>query len=261
MRSPPLRRLSRALLVLSTLVLVAALIFLATVAYSVSEISPSGTPGTRWSDGPTAGVQGLVLTLTQNLSNPGLYPLSDVVISASLWYPGGALVHLTEAPQTLAAGGTGTLQLVLPVNTSASSRALDLLSQDATLSREVWVNASYALMFQFHLLLAGNVSWGAPFYGLSVTPTASTTTLEVAVSYHNHSSWDETGTMVATVVQAGGVACAAQTLPSLNVPPGGALDQTFPVPLPSGCDPRGGSLDLALAGPGFVLPLVEEPIP
>ena len=261
MRSPLLRQLSRTLRVLSTVVLVAALLFLATVAYSISGVAPAGSPRTQWSDGPTGGVQGLVLTLTQNLSNPGLYPLSDVVLSANLWYPGGELIHVTEAPQTLPAGGTGSLSLVLPVNASASNPALDLLTQDATLSRAVWVNASYALVFQFHLLFTGNVSWGAPFYGLTVTPTASTTAVEVAVSYHNHSPWDESGSMVATVVQAGGVDCTPQTFPIQNVPPGGALDHTFPVALSSGCDPRGGSLTLALVGPGFLLPLAEEPIP
>jgi hypothetical protein len=260
MRPPPLRRLSRALLALSTLVLVSVLVFAGTVAYSASEIRPVGGPQTQWSDGPTGGVQGLVLTLTQNLSNPGLYPLSDVVVSADLWYAGGPLLHVTESPQGVAAGSTGAFQLVLPVNASASNPALDLLTQDAVLSRAVWVNASYALAFQFHLLLSGNVSWGAPFYGLTVTPTASTTTVEVAVRYHNHSPWDETGSLVASVVQSGGVPCTPQTLPPLNVPPGGALSQTFPVTLPSGCDPQGGSLDLALSGPGFVLPLVEEPI-
>ncbi len=260
MRSPPLRRFSRALALLSTLILVAALIFLATVAYSASEISPSGTPQTRWSDGPTAGIEGLVLTLTQNLSNPGLYPLSDLVLSANLWDASGAIVHVIGSPQSLPAGATGALQLTLPVNVSASSPALDLLTQDTTLSRMVWANASYALVFQFHLLLTGNVSWGAPFYGLTVTPTTSSTTVELAVSYHNHSPWDEVGTLVATVVQAGGADCSPQTLSTLAVPPGGALDQTFPVPLSSGCNPRGGSLDLSVSGPGFVLPLVEEPL-
>ncbi len=260
MRPPPLRRLSRALALLSTIVLVVVLVFLGTVAYSASEIAPSGSPQTHWSDGPTGGVDGLVLSLTQNLSNPGLYPLSGLVLSADLWYAGGPIAHVVTPAESLAGGATGSLQLTLPVNVSASSPALNLLTQDAILYRMVWVNASYALVFQFHLLLTGNASWGAPFYGLAVTPTASNTTVELAVSYHNHSSWDESGTLVATVVQAGGVDCTPQDVGTVAVPPGGALDQTFPVPLSSPCDPRGGSLDLSFSGPGFLLPLVEEPL-
>ena len=261
MTSSTLRKLSRGFLVLGLVAFLVVVLFLGSVVYSLSEIRPEGGPTVRWSDGPVPGVEGLVLTVEQNISNPGLYSLDGVVFSASLWYAGGSLLHAEEPSQSLSAGSASGLGLSLPVNLTQGSVAAPLLTHNELLERSLWINASYADVFQFRLSYAGNLSWKAPFLDLAVTPAVNAGGFGLTVSYQNPSPWNEVGTLEATLVQANGTPCVPPAGFPVDVPSGGAMDQTFPVPVGGSCDPAGGSASLVFLGSGFALPLGGVPLP
>jgi hypothetical protein len=121
-------------------------------------------------------------------------------------------------------------------------------------------------VFQIDVDAPTNISWGAPLDGLNVTPSApvaqpnGTVSDLVRVNFTNDAKFDLTGTFDARILDASGVACGAGSLPA-NVPAGEAFNRTMDVVFASGCDPSGGSVVAAFAGPSVYVVLPPEPIP
>jgi hypothetical protein len=263
---PPLYRVSRLLRRLSYLAAVLLVVYLATAAYSATQIRPghqqSGGSHTSWATGGS-----VALTTSINLTNHGFYALNDFHLDTRVSIANGTSVAQGSSPSvTIAPGGTTTVPLTVTIPLNGSAAATALLTHDETLPATIFANASYVGLFAIHLVLTNNVSWGAPFYALNATagtPTSGTNgtvSVPVTVSFQDHSSVADIGTLRFSVHSGAGASCGSGSL-DLNVPAGGSFQQTTTVYLVSGCNPRGGTLVSSYTTMGTTLPLPAENLP
>jgi len=262
---PPLYRLSRLFRRLSLLVLVVTIVFLATVAYSAVRFVQSsperGGYAAQFASNGTVAVTGSV-----ELSNPGFYPVDGFtlglrVLNSSGWFLG----EIHAGPVTLAPGVATTVPLALYLPVVAGTPAESLLVADQDLTVGVWGNTTYAYLFPISVHFSQTKFWGAPFSNLTVTPGSPTlengsVVVPVTVTFANHATFTEFGTLNFQVFPASGPACGSSSF-ALNVLPGARFDQTENVGLSAGCSIAGGHVDATFASGGTVLPLPSESLP
>ena len=257
MGKPILWRLARTFRVLAALWLVVVVVFLATVAYSASQLrpghatGPSSPPGVNGNDTVT-------LTGSVNVSNPGWYPLTDVSLFSIVDDTNGTLLASGGSPTiTVAAGGTTTVPFSITLGLDARASARALLTHDATLPSTTWANATYVGLFHIVVEVPQNVSWGAPLYGLAVaagSPTAEpngTIGVPLTVSFADHAKFPVDGNAV-YALSSGGASCSRGSLP-VAVPSGSSYDQTTTAYFGSGCSASGATLTLRFVGNGWSL--------
>ena len=251
-----------------TLSLVGAILlvgFLLTAGYSASGVRPSASP---LAYGQLAGTNTVVLHSNLTVSNPGLYPLSGLVVQAQLRLggPSGALVATGASAATSVPGRTVAkvaFDITVPFG---SGLPTSLLTQDATLAGWFWANATYAGLFGVHLLLPENLSWGAPFYGLAVhvgTPASQpngSLAFPVTVAFVNHASFPLDGQVTYTLENTSGGVCGTGTIP-VDAPVGSEFQQGSTTSVAGTCDPRGGTILVAFTGDSWMLSLPSEALP
>ncbi|HXQ94627.1 MAG TPA: hypothetical protein VN864_05605 [Thermoplasmata archaeon] len=254
---PALWRLARLFQILAVLWLVVVVVFLASVAYSGSKIRPAGETG------PTApptfsGTDTITLTGQVNVSNPGWYPLDDLSLLTVVDEPNGTFLATGGSPVTsVAAGGTTTVPFSITIALADKAFARSLLTEDATLPSTTWVNATYVRLIHVELSVPVNVSWGAPLFGLNVTPgtpapqSNGTAAVPLTVSFADHAKFPVGGTAKYTLAS-GGSTCASGSLP-VAVASGGTYNETTTAYLGPGCSPNGATLTLRFVGAGWAL--------
>lgn len=265
-RPPGIYRFARALRWISTLVFVVLVIFAGTVAYSAVEVARSSAQSHGLS--ASFGTNGTIeIGGTFTLANPGLYPIEGFHLTARVANASGVFLgKLGVGPSTIGAGSTGSFPIALFVTVSGPGAAASLLTEDQYLRVDAWGNATYAYLFPVSVALTENRSWGAPFEGFMASVGApslgggGSVTVPVTVSFSNHASYAEVGTLAFAIESSNLVTCGTGSFP-LNVPPGAFYDQTQSVTLSSGCSPAGGELLSSYTTGGTTIPLPAEPIP
>jgi hypothetical protein len=261
-RPPRIYRLGRLFRRLRWVAAIALAVYVATAAYSASELRPSSAGETTASGpGSQLTVEGYV-----NLSNPGWYPVNAIVLESRVALPNGtSIAHASSPTVGVAPGSHATIAVSLPVNLSHPGPIATLLTNDVSLLGETWANATYAGLFDVSVRSNWTYSWGAPFANLAVMPGSPvlanrTVVVPVRTTFENHAPFDDRGTIVFSVLTAQGSSCASGSF-SVDVPRGGTFDQTVNATAPVGCDPSGGSLTAVYSGPGISLELPTEKIP
>src|SRR5208282_3883687 len=87
-----------------------------------------------------------------------------------------------------------------------------------------------------------------------------TITIPVTVTFSNHASFPDTGTLTFLIESATQVDCGGGSF-SIAVPPGNLYDQTQDVTLSSGCSPSGGQILSTYSTGGTPISLPPEAIP
>jgi hypothetical protein len=264
-RPPGIYRLARALRWVSALVLVVLILFAVTVAYSAVEVARS-SPQSNGLSASLAANGSIEIGGSFSLSNPGFYPIQDFELTARIANASGVFLgDLGVGPTEIAPSSTGVFPIALYVPVSTSGAVEALLTEDQELRVTAWGNATYAYLFPLSVHLAENRSWGAPFANFAVSVGAPTggggsLTVPVTVTFSNHASFAEFGTLTFTIVSSDQSDCGGSAF-SLNVGPGESYDQTQDVTLASGCSPSGGQLLSTFSSGGTPVPLPPEAIP
>lgn len=260
-----LYRLARLLRRLSLVVLIAVVLFVASVGYSAVQLVQSSAQSGGYS-ADFAGNDTVSVTGEVSLSNPGYYPVSGFALGLRIENASGALLgDLSTAPVTLAPGASTTFPVRFSLPISATGPAVSLLVTDQSLSVGLWGNATYAYLFPVSVHFVQQKSWGAPFADLAITagaPFAANGGVEVpiTISFANHADFTETGALQLMLLSAVGATCGATAFP-VDVPPGALYDQTENVPLASGCSVVGGTADATFVSGTDAVPLPPEAIP
>ncbi len=264
-RPPRLYRTARLFARLSAVTLVLLLVFLGTLGYSASELVRQSPQTGGFSAGLAANGT-MAVAGTVRVSNPGFYPVGGFSLNLRISNGSGAyLGTVTTGSVDLAPGGVTTVPIALFLPIGSGGPAESLLVSDQYLVVGVWGNATYAYLFPISVHAQENRSWGAPFSNLRVgvgTPTVvnGSASVPVTLSFTNHASFAEVGTLSLVVRDAGGVACGSTSY-RLDVVPGAYYYSTQPVLLSSGCSVSGGTAVATFSGPAGTIVLPPEPIP
>ena len=239
--------------------------FVASLAVSASQITYEGTlPTTTHSSGTNE----MIIGATTSISNPGIYALENLRIDLHLLTSNGTLVAYGSSSAT-DLGARSTAQVPLLVYTDLNSpTARLLLTTNATLVVEGWVNATYAGLFPVALTLHENYPWGAPFVQLqysfgNATPGANgTVSLPVNLSFQNWFPIPDYGTFQMDVVSSNGTACGTGKISTpLPVAEGAAFVGSTDILLNKGCNYHGGELRVHYSGLLLSLDLPTGMIP
>jgi hypothetical protein len=229
---------------LSIIVSIGIAIFLVTVAYSASGIRYDGVSPLGGSSVPGNVVD---FTVTVTLSNPGYYSMDNFHLGLRVVYPQHGLLAVgSSAATSLSAESTQYVPVSFPVN-MASPLVRGLLTNDSKLSMSAWVNTTYGYFFPVEVAVAENISWGAPFYGLSVetgTPTVGpngTAIVPVTIAFSNHSPLPLIGSLSFAVLSAADATCGSGNL-NVTALPTEHFDSTTDVTISGGCQPQGGQV-------------------
>jgi hypothetical protein len=261
-RRPALYRAASAFIWLRWAAAVALAVYVATAAYSASELRPASSGVTTTAiSGVELEVRGFV-----NLSNPGWYPVNSLVLQSRIALPDGAPVANGSSPVIVVApSSTATVAVPLVVALTDAGPLVFLATHDTRLVAKTWANATYAGLFRISARSDWNYSWGAPFAGLGVvpgTPVQANGTFELPVraTFENHAPFADRGTLGFSVTSAAGAICTSGSF-ALDVPSQGSYDRTVYVPISTTCDPSHGQVRAHFVGPNFDLALPPEPIP
>lgn len=261
---PALYRLSRAIRIVAAIALVAVLLYAGVAAASAFQIRPSdvGKGATTMQVLPNGTVE---IAGGINFTNPGYFPVNAITIATQVHLPNGTRLASGASPTVgVRPGATATIPLSVLLPADLLSAQSTLLTHDAKLPTDFWVNVTYASIFDAQVRVANNLSWGAPFYGLNVTvgsPTPQpngTVTIPVRVVFDNHASFGAAGTLHYRVDAANGSTCGGGML-AVNDPPGAHVDESTVLTLT--CDPSGGTLLSSFAGSPWSVTFPPEPIP
>ena len=263
-RPPALYRVSRLIRRLGLVALVLIIAFVATAAYSATEVRPHlgngfGTPST------SSGNNTVEFGQSINVTNPGFYSLTALSVALEARDGAGALLARGGSPvETVGPGGTVVLPLSIWV--PLSTRASFLVTHDAQLPVETWANATYASLFSLRINSSFNLSWGAPFFGFNATPSSvtpqpnGTALVAVMVAWQDHAGFDDVGTFTYDVRSAGGSSCASGSEP-VDVASQSSYQNTLQFWLPASCNPSGGEVTSSFSGAGLSVNLPPEAIP
>jgi hypothetical protein len=206
-----------------------------------------------------------MVSSTVNLSNPGYFAISDLSVGIQVRSATGALIGVGGASAvTIPARGTGSISVSLWIPLGGSTNSL--VTQDAQLAYQIWINASDASLFTLHISSLSNDTWNAPMSGLNATAGApvvnpnGTVSVPVTLSFANHAGFTDVGTATFTILSASGATCGGGSL-AVNAPGGSNFDQTTSVLLAAGCNPSGGHTEATYTGNGFTVTLPSESIP
>jgi hypothetical protein len=264
-RPPGIYRAAHALRTVGAVVFALLLVFVGTVAYSAYLVATSSTEShsmsVQFASNGTVEVSG-----TFSLSNPGWYPIERLELSTRVANGTGVLLGtVLVGPTTVASGTTGVFPFAVAIPITPSGPAASLLTTDQYLSVRAWGNATYAYLFPVSVSLTQNRSWGAPFEGLQVSVGAPVVlggqvSVPVRITFSDHSSADDVGTMSFVIDSANLVPCGGANFP-ISVAAGTYFDQTETVTLESGCSLSGGHLLLTYTTPTGTVAFPPEPLP
>jgi len=264
-RPPALYRFARALRWVGVVVLVLLIIYAGTVAYSAYEAAHASVESRSLT---SVSVEGGTLNISGSftLSNPGIYPISGLELVVRLANATG--VHLgtvVVGPTTVDGGSTGFFPVTLALPIAGSSAAESLLFVDQYIEVGAWANVTYAYLFPLSVALTETRSWGAPFEGFRATvgmPTYvnGTVVAPVTLTWTNHASFAEPGSIAFVIDSAAGADCGGGSFP-MNVNPGQNFDETEDVTVSTGCSPAGGEVLASITIDGSTTSLPPEPIP
>jgi hypothetical protein len=262
--SPPLWRFARVLRILGYLVLAVVIVFVGTAIYFAVHATPSFQTG---SNSATLDSSNSTVEYTQglNLTNPGIYAISNVGLSGEIRLPNGSLVASGGSPiLTVAPASTTALPIHLWVPLRAGGDVL--LTHNVPLTEEFWANATFASLFVLHFNDTKNSTWGAPFYQFNATPgnpqpqSNGTVAVPVSLDWQNGAPFGEVGTVVLQVVSSEGQVCASNSL-GVDVAAGSSAGYTPTFYLGPACDPSGGSVLATYTGNGLTYAFPPEAIP
>jgi len=263
-RPPPaIYRAARALRRLGTVVVVILVLFAATVAYSAVEVAHSSVQSRALtaSFAPNATLE---ISGSFAVSNPGLYPIQGVTLTARITNGAGVLLGTVGVgPKDIDPSATVDFPIAVFFPVTSAGPAGSLLTVDQYLDVTAWGNLTYAFLFPLSVTLNETRAWGAPFEGFHVgvgTPAGGGTTVPVTMTFANHASSYDSGTVTFTLESPSYVDCGSGMF-QLDVPPGGFFDQTQNVAIATGCNLTGGSVLSAYSGSGGTTPLPPEAIP
>ncbi|MCI4369242.1 MAG: hypothetical protein L3K09_06755, partial [Thermoplasmata archaeon] len=232
---PAAYRIARAFRRASVFVVVVVLAFVATAAYSGAQIRLLKESSTQASVALVAN-NTLRVTAGFNISNPGFYPITGLVLSTQVYFPDGdPFAQGISASVTVGPGATSAVPLTALIALDSVASEPTLFTKDVQLPTTVRAQALYAGVFSVTLDAKTNLSWGAPFYGLSVqvgTPKGGgggSVVVPVTVSFANHAMFAEVGSLRVTVDDAFGLTCGSQTF-NMSVGPGGSYVDSQDVP-------------------------------
>ncbi|HEY1198990.1 MAG TPA: hypothetical protein VGG32_09765 [Thermoplasmata archaeon] len=264
-RPPAIYRVARALRWVSAIVLIALVIFAGTVAYSAVEVARSSVQSrslsASFASNGTVAVAG-----SFTLSNPGLYPIQGVTLTARIANSAGVFLGaFGVGPNDIAPSTTGVFPIALYLPVSASGPTKSLLTEDQYLAVNAWGNATYAYLFPLSVSLSETRYWGAPFEGFHAsvgTPSGGggAITVPIVVTFSDHASSPDVGTLAFVIESSNFVDCGGGSFP-LDVPAGSLYDHTDTATLSPGCSPSGGQLLATYSSAGGTTPLPPEAIP
>ncbi|HZY70507.1 MAG TPA: hypothetical protein VFF67_05970 [Thermoplasmata archaeon] len=265
-RPPPMYRVARALRRAGLLALVVILVFLGSALASALSLRPSSASAGAVHVAP-AGNDLFRVSVAVNLSNPTFYSLSNVKLEARIAFPNGSLLAHGFSPSVdVAPGTTGEVPLRFLVNLSDIPGAATMLTHDLELPSYLRLSATYATLFGIGVNASSNVSWGAPFANLNVTPTppvllSNGTLAESAhVAFDDHANYAVVGTFVLTLRAPGGATCGAAAIP-LNVPGHGSYASSPTIYARAACASGGVDLLATFTGPTLSLTLPPTTVP
>jgi hypothetical protein len=263
--APRLYRVSGILRGIGTVIVVVVMIYLAAAIYSASQLRGNGDRQTGSSSVTLLANGTALLAYPVNLTNPGYFGIDDLSVSLQVRDPAGSLLAVGGvAAETIPARGDGTIpvQIWIPLGGGAAG----LLTNDIQLTYHIWLNASYASLFNLHIGAESNSSWGAPFYHLNASPgapqgqTNGSVLVPVTVTFQNHAGFSDVGAVSFSVVSPSGTSCGSGTL-AVNAPAGSNFAQTANVWMAPGCNPSGGHVVASYTGEGITIALPAEAIP
>jgi len=264
-RPPPLYRLARDLRIVAVLVLVIVLFVVALEAASAVEVLQSG-PSTSSLSAAFAPNGTLAVTGTFTLRNAGFLPISGFSLAFRVLAESGTFLGQSSVgPFNVASGNMVNLPVAFYLPIASAGPSTSLLTVDQYLSVHLWANTTYGYLFPVSIGSIANKSWGAPFahYSLLVgmpSVVNGSTTVPVTLSFEDHASFGESGTIDFAIVSSGGTVCGSGSVPVSVSPQGNFLAQRT-VPLVTGCSPRGGSATATYVASSLALPLPTESLP
>jgi hypothetical protein len=265
-RKPPLYRLARYLSWTSTIVLVLIIVFVASAVYSAVDTARSGVGNSSFSTGFAAN-DTLAVTGSFTFDNGGFYPIDGFTLHLIVRNGTGEFVgDSTAGPVNFAPSVSQVFPITFYLPVSRSGPGVSLLTQDQTLGVDLWANATFATLFPISISLNSSRSWGAPFADFSASvgtpfPMGSTVEVPVTISFENHASFADAGTITVTVYSSADQDCGSGVF-SLNVPPGSPYSQSTDIGLASGCNPSGGTVTTVYTNSdGISISLPTESIP
>lgn len=254
-------RLAKVVEWISVFVTVLIILFLATAAYSASELAFNGI---SIPTGHATGGSMADLNTTVSISNPGYYSISDFNLDLRLFLPGVGLVTVGGTPvSSIKAGVANQVPIVLPVNLS-SPTVRPLLTNNTILNAEVWVNGTYADLFPLNLQVNDTLSWGAPFHDLSyqvgvpVPEPNGTAATNVILSFTDDSPVPIVGTVTMKALSSSGAVCGKGTLLVYSYLGYNYVGNTT-VFMSEGCQPS--TVEASLSGPLLSIALPPERVP
>jgi len=264
-RAPPLLRLSRLLGWLGLIVLILLVVFVATAVYSATQLRPQNPNGNQGSSVTLASNGSVRLSFGLNLTNSGYYSVDALSLAIQVRYPNGTLAGLGGSPSVaIPPGSTGRVPVSVWIPLQGESEAL--LTQDQQMTTRIWANVTYATLFGLHLSIPTNYSWGAPFAQFNATPGAptpqpnGTALVPVSVSFQNHASFPDTGSLRVDVKSASGVTCSSSSV-GIDVPSHESFDRQINFFAQPSCNPSGGQIVATYTGNGLTVSLPPEAIP
>ncbi|HEV2316988.1 MAG TPA: hypothetical protein VGV64_03910 [Thermoplasmata archaeon] len=264
-RRPPLYRLARYLRWSAILALVVVVVFLVSTVISAIEFASKGKVSTAGGKGYSfaySAATGFTAAFGVNITNAGSYPLV-LDLSAVAHTGWGPLVpYASTGAVTIAPGNRTTtfgLTFQIPATTLSSDGAR-LLLNNTPIVGNLWLNGTYAWVYQFGITLAANASWGAPFENLSVRPgtpamAANRTTVSATIAFTDNASFADVGNLTFQVVDAG-ADCGPPVELALDVPAHRSFSAPVNLSGPSSCMVPGATVTTtySLGSSMFALP-------
>jgi hypothetical protein len=247
-------------------VLAAVLVaFVITAGYCATELAPGAPP---FGGGRLVATNTVELATNVSVSNPGVYPIGGLVVQAQVRYGGanGSLIGTGLSPSTsVSADSSAILPVTLGVMFGPEMPSV-LLTHDARLAAWFWANGTYALVFDVHLTLQGNLTWGAPFFGLAIgvgsprPASEGSLAYPVSVSFTDEAQFPLVGQLQYTLHEASGTACGNGSI-AIGVAAGGSYANGSTSYLASGCSLDGGSVSARFTSSAWLLALPSEALP
>ncbi|MGI0139541.1 MAG: hypothetical protein ACREBT_00055 [Thermoplasmata archaeon] len=255
-KSPPLLRTSNWLHRVAAIVTVVLLVYVGSIAYSAAHVSvqtPNGGFGSL--GGQSLGPNRVSYSTEINLTNGGFYSITGFSVSVVSYLAGGPVVGgYAGQSTTIGAGARMQIPLQVDVNVAPGYPGQMLLTQNATLEIEGWVNATLGYLVSASVGFTGGngTSWHAPFADYRVGATIAGLLADATLEFTNGLDLTLAGTLTLTLVDASDAACGSGTM-AVNVPGSHSFSGSTEIALSAGCTPA--FAESTLSGPGYALTL------
>ncbi|MGI0052851.1 MAG: hypothetical protein ACRECR_01135 [Thermoplasmata archaeon] len=257
-------RVGRLFRILGTMLLVGLLLYVGSAVYYARELA---TPNNIVQSVSVAPGNAVEISSSYNLTDPGPYPIAGLTLVSHLGLPNSSeFWEAGSAPIDLPGYGTAVIGMSFLLPVGAGEPAEALLTENAALPFDIWVNGTYADLAGVSIYSGQVYDWGAPFsgYRLSVGAPATnpngTTDVPFGIEFTNNGSFSLDGRISITLLSAGGTFCADAASP-VSAGPGSSVDAAGTTYLPSGCSVNGGTYTVEWSGSGLETNLPGGPIP